>query len=44
MSAFGAQRKRRIAIVILLAACTLAARAPGALHDPLWQDEVGTVA
>ncbi len=43
MSAFGAQRSRRIAIVILLAACTLAARAPGALHDPLWQDEVGTV-
>jgi len=43
MSTFGAQRPRRIAIVILLAACTLGARAPGALHDPLWQDEVGTM-
>lgn len=31
-----------LAVCVLLLACTLGARLPGAVHDALWQDEVGT--
>ena len=32
----------KIAVGVLLVACTLAVRVPGALHNALWQDEIGT--
>jgi len=40
MSAFGGMRSSRFVVGALLLACTLGARLPGAMHDPLWQDEI----
>jgi hypothetical protein len=40
MSAFGGMRSSRFVVGVLLLACTLGARLPGAVHDPLWQDEI----
>jgi hypothetical protein len=36
------RRSARLAVGVLLVACTLGAQLPGAAHDALWQDEIGT--
>jgi hypothetical protein len=36
------RRSKVLAVGALLLVCTLGVRLPGALHDALWQDEVGT--